>query len=652
MLSERKFITILRQALEEANKAASNGEMPKNESDVGSGDEGKPLKVCKKRRRSGELVETTSDLRNNFQKLPAAISAAVRQLIRFTKATSNISEENRTTTFSMECMKSAIRTPAEDAAKILGSWLSLCLMSSKGQSDLDTANMSFWLSPFIQIWESRIVGAEDLLQFSLFCSQPLLSLLKAAKVGAATADWVDEMEQLVARNIMIPAKAATTDRTDSSLLNTLTRISAIEDSANAALLFDVAIRSIQAQPSRRRRPADEAWLQTVFSSLRESMPPQRAEGNGKAVRDMLKSSIKFRVNLELSTLRLVTMEYCFQGSNTNWDLFSTIIKLDANVFLIADEKDLLGELLTRITAASLEPAWANISEQVVSDVLVPLMNGFAKARDLSAFIRHWYTNLVELQMAHKEATKFVMAPFSAWEDGNLQTEFSKIMEASLTVTQVTQLLDWLSSEVMENPNAVCVILDAIAGSITSEEVADVVGLRLLHIIFDDDALERLDEGCKWRSWRIMRQTLTWLSPTALAEFPSLWEAKVMSSDSLDKFGKDKLIDVVDCNQLNLEALEVLRCVCAAWHASQNVSQLAVVVKKPVIKLLNSFAQHIKLLTDQLCGKGKMGVPQHDLTSNTLYPEVRWILWSSTRCVLVEFPKVLEYVFTIPGLFHN
>jgi nucleolar pre-ribosomal-associated protein 2 len=643
MLNERKFMTILRQTLEEAVKAASDGGVPKSTSDIGSGIEDKPSKVSKKRKRSGELISSHSDSGDHVQKLPGAIFAAMHQMLRLANTSFDLSKGEQTTAFSTEYMKSVIRTPAEDAAKILGAWLSLCRISLKGREGLDTDGMKLWLSPFIEIWGCRTVGSEDPMQFSLHCSQSLLSLFKAMKtVKAPPERLMGEMEQLVARNIMIPAKAAKLIDADSDLLSNLTRISVIQDSASAPILFEVAVRSIQAHGSRRRRPNDESWLQNVFSVLKDAMPPIRAEENGKALREMLLSATKYKVALELSILRSITLEYCLLEEGTDWALLATIIKLDANVFLIKPEgEDLAQQVLTRITAASLRPTWSELSVQVVSEVLVPLMISFASARELSSFVRHWHTQLVEFRKARTPAQASWMALFSAWEDEHLQAEFFKIMEPSLTVFQISQLLDWLSSQSTEYPDATCVILEAMAGSISQEEVVDAVGLRIFHIMFDNKASKNLDARYKWRSWRILSRIVTWIPQSGLQEISALWEEQAAPFDALSSSLRNgTFLDAVDSNIMELERLEMLRCACAVWNASQKGTKMAGLTKKPVLDFLRSLLLDRKQLRQLLTSD--MGLAEQDCRStlNTLHPGACWMLRSSFSCVVVEFPAVL------------
>ena len=640
-LHEKKFMTVLRQTLEEAQQAASERGANGN-ANVYLENADTSLNVSKKRKRSGELVSACNDSRDQVERLPFAIFAVIDQMLRLTKVSPDLSGDAKTDVFSKEYMKSVVSTSAEDAAKILGAWLSLCRTILWQHEADDTANIISRLSPFIEIWEYRIVANEDLMQFSLYCSKPLLSLLKVTKSEKVTSNlWQGDLERLLARNVMIPAKAANFDQTDTNLLNTLTRISVIQDSENAPILFDVAICSIQVQASRRRRPNDESWLQTVFTVLQNAMPVQRAGQNAEAVREMLQSAIKYTVVLDPSTLRSVILQYCLLERSTNWELLACVIKLDINVLMISDgEEDLVQQVLTRVTAAWVEVAWSKLSGQVVAEVLIPLMNGFAKARDLSVFISHWHAQLLQGgNYLNRGTSPASMVLSSAWEDDLLQAEFSKIMEASLTVTQVTQLLDWLAVQVTEYPNATCVILDAIARSIGREDFVDAVGLRLFHIMFDSGAFEKLDEKYRWRPWRILFRTLKWVTQAGLEQISVLWEEGAVPFDSLSRTVRDD--SVLDLSSGHIVRVETLRCACAARNAFQKWTTMGHLTNKPVVNFLHSLLQDIEKLPQKLTSQEDLGQERCGATLNSVYRGVGWMLWSSVHCVFVEFPSVLK-----------
>ncbi len=631
-------MAILRQALDEAKNSTNEGGVANSTS------LDRHLKLSKKRKWSGELILTSYETRNHVQKLPAAILTAVQQVLQITKPLPGVSEAGRTATLSAEYIKSAIRTPAENAAKILGAWISVCHISLVERKTFETDNLMLWLSPFVEVWDRRLKGTEDLMYFSLHCSQPLLCVLKALKTGDDASDyWVDEMEQLIARNVLIPAKVAKLNNADSDLLSTLTRISITQDSANASTLFDVAIRSIQSQGLRRRRPSDESWLQTVFTALKDAMSLHRAEKNGKAIQAMLQSAIKYKVVLGLSTLGSIASEYCFLQDSTNWELLATVIKLDFNVFLIlrADD-DLVQQIFTRVTNASLKSTWSTISLQVTSEVVVPLMHGFAKARDLSAFIYHWHDQVLGFNRLRKNEDLSSVALFSAWEDELLQTEFSKIMEASLTVLQITHVLDWLSSQTTANIDATCVILEAMATSIQQEEVADAVGLRLFHILFDNGTSQKLDWRYKWRSWRTLSRMLNWANRSSLEEFFSLWGKEAAPIGNLsDQSRNGSFLDNVHDEPANLEKLEIFRYICAAWNTCQKGTKMEILTRKSVLDSLNLLSHDIKRLPQALMSDEGLFRKKCGPTLNTLDQGLCWILWSTVFCVLVDYSRVLE-----------
>lgn len=600
-----------------------------------SKEEEKRQKPTKKRKHTGELVGNSSNQISNLPDLIEAIFSVMDFTIQSTKMITNITEEGESSAFSAEYMKTVVKTGAKEAVTILGSWVALCQMALEYQN-LDKKNLQKWLTPFIDIWNSHIAEDTSLMQFSIHCTQPILSLLGRVKDGRdSKSDWAPQLEQLISRNIMNPAKAAKWQNSDSDLLVTLTRISILQDTANAPLLFEVAIRSIQPHGSRRRRPNDDTWLQFVFKNLKDAMPPQRAESNGKDVGAMLQCAINHKLNLDLVDLRTITVELALPKED--WGLLATIINLDANVFLIPnDDQDLLKELLDRITNTSVDDSWTELRDHVVSDVLVPLMGEFAKARDLSGFIHHWFAQLVEFDKLRKEAMRFSI-DFGAWEDDALQVQLSKLLEPSLTIQQITQILDWLSTEVDEHPDAVCVILEAIAGSIHQEEVVDAIGLRLYHVMFDSGASDKLDGRYRWRSWRILSRLLGWLMASDVEGLSRLWEQKTKPFHNLSSKATSNIIG----NPSKLEVLEVARFVCAAWNSARKNSPMEALSKPFALNILRQLAQDMRFLPAELKGNEDLGSEACGPLVKTSEPGIGWIVWSSANLVFAEYPKIFE-----------
>jgi nucleolar pre-ribosomal-associated protein 2 len=630
--------------LEEAQRASSNESISEASSTSAFEDEDAPHKASKKRKHTGELVSNPISERNkHLPDLMDAIFSVMDLMIQSTQYISETSKNRSISAFSAEYMKTVIRTAAKDAAIILGSWLSLCETGLRDHG-FDKEDIQNWISPFVDIWNTHIADDNSLMQFSLYCTQPVLSLLRAVKDGKyLKIGWAPQLEQLLSRNIMNPAKAARWEDTESELLSTLTKISVLQDTANAPRLFEIAIRSIQPHGSRRRRASDDTWLQTVFKTLKDAMPPQNAAGNGKDIGSMLQCAIDYKVGLDLSELRIITSEIALLEGLKDWGLLATIIKLDSNVFLIPnDEQDLLKDLLGRITKASIDPSWPELSVQVVPDILVPLMIEFAKARDLSGFLRHWFAQLVEFDRLRNEAMLFSLDTFGAWEDEALQAQLSNLLEASLTVQQITQILDWLSVQVTEYPDAVCVLLEAIAGSIHQEEVVDALGLRLYRIMFESGVADQLDRRYTWRSWRILSRSLNWIMAPQIEELSQLWEQGAKPFNSLSSgVSSSFLLEMYSGNTVGLDSLEIIRFVCSAWEAAGKETRMENLARPYVLNILRRLAQDIRCFPQDLQGDTELGSEVCGAVQNTLYRGIGWMIWSFTKCVFLDYPKTIE-----------
>ncbi|KAK6605950.1 Urb2/Npa2 family protein [Botrytis cinerea] len=449
------------------------------------------------------------------------------------------------------------------------------------------------------------------------------------KVDSATQDWKEILEKLIARNIIIPSKASAGEKQDSTLLQSLTRVLVLQDVANAPILFDIAIRSLQSNGDRRRRPSDNAWLQTVFITLKAAMPPTKTAAHNSAIREILQRSIQHEVDLSLPELKSLTAEYIVPEGSTDWYLLETVMKLDANVFLIADsDKNLLNDVLERITNVYFESAWPEQSRHIVSEIVVPLMNEFAKARDLSGFVRHWYSQLVKFEQTRKEDAMFPADAFCAWEDEALQIELPKVLENSLTVQQIVQLVDWLAMEMVNQPNAVVTILEAIANSISREDVVDIIGTRLYHVIFDNGNFGKLSDRYSWRAWRVLTRSFQWMQPLHLEEIAGLWEqqASPFTILSTHTFGEKEL-----------DNLEIFRCACSAWNAAEIGTKLESLSSPVVLRCLEQLGPSIGALIDQKMAN----IEKWPIHLNTLSRGAQWTAWSFYNCIFQEYPRALE-----------
>ncbi|CZR58084.1 uncharacterized protein PAC_07974 [Phialocephala subalpina] len=600
ILIERNFISIVRLALEEADKRDVGTEDIHSESS--STEQGSPEKKSKKRKRSEEPTEATATNPEELSNLAEAIFAAVKCVVESAKVTNGAIEQGQTSAFVAEYMKAVLRTSAEEAAKILGSWLSLCQKILSGDTVLNR-NAQNWLSHFIEIWQCHKPDELPYLQFSLHSTKSLLSLFRTLDGGEySILNWRSQLEVLIARNIIVPAKVAHSEHGNSGVLETLARVPVLQNSANAAILFKVAIRCIQIPGARkRRRLQDDAWLAAVFSTLKAAILSRAS--NAASICTMLQSAIDFKVSIDLAVLRDIIWKYGLPKDYEDWNVVAIVLKLDGNTFLIPDEKHLLKELFERLTRASLKESWPDVEELVLSEVTMPLMAEFARARDLSGFLRHWYTQLVEFERLRKLASPKINF-FCAWESDDFTTELRKHFESSLTIQQIVQILDWLQDQVTENPHAVCVILEAITGSISGDErVADAVGLRPYHILFDDGAAEKMERRYRSHAWTITNHSLKYIEQRAIDELAMLWEQGAKPFDILiHKDSYKHLLPAPGDSEYSYEKMEALSFACATLEVSEDVKgdRLRSFVQPMLVAMLRSLAGILETTLAKLC----------------------------------------------------
>ncbi|RKF77753.1 putative urb2 npa2 family protein [Golovinomyces cichoracearum] len=592
-------------------------------------------KHSKKRRYGGELVATNVDF-DHLPDLMDAISTVLSFLVKSGSIAAAGSTDDMGASLSAAYMKTTYITAAEKAAVTFGSWLTLCEKVYPLCSNTHVNNNKNWLAPFVELWNSRLQSDTALLSFSQHCASSILSLLHVIRSGNHQINWHSPLEKLLSQNIIIPAKKKYHENSTSDLLEMLTKPVVTLNILNVPVLFEIAIRSIRHQSTRNRQPEDEAWLQAVFQTL---LHLNSDSENQECINSMLKLCIQFKVDLEKKLLQSIVLKSAISESDINWILIATIIKLDANIFFGSNEESLLALLLGRITESSLEPCWSTISDHVISEVLLPIMNEFAKARDLSGFIKLWFNQLCIFERRREKAQNLSITVFSAWEQERLCLELRKLLELSLSTDQILNLIDWISKNLEKNPSGACIILEAICGSISGQEdVVDSISLLPYNVIFDKKKTLELQSRYRWRAWRLLTHTLNWANSRDLDTLASCWDSEgnpltfyVENHDSLLNINHEESF-------LALEPVEVFRSVCAAFNASAESYHLEKSIKPVALRFLQIMHNDICNLRGDFYSKTSMSRSKSEA------------IFSLFRCIFSEYPKTLCLTFELEGTF--
>lgn len=287
-------------------------------------------------------------------------------------------------------------------------------------------------------------------------------------------------------------------------------------------MYEIIVRC-SSQQGKRRKAGDVSWLESSFLELSGLIGvPLRGPGTklsldqAEVLVQLLDVALARKVTLKSQILVGLAKGYCGLEYNSehllSWQLIERIVSLDPNVFLFTTREEdqvlsastekkvsLLNALLEKITLASIriirggkgDSYLSNEDQQLIHirrHIVLPLIRGSAKARDLRSFIDHWHQQLVlqhQLQSSDNERTskgngskRVSVNP--VWQDKDIQLILREILEHSLTTNQLKSLIGDLFSKLSsEDCNAVeaaytvveC-ILHAIKGDESKDALAD------------------------------------------------------------------------------------------------------------------------------------------------------------------------------------
>ena len=615
-LNERKGVGMLRLGAEEA---VARRKMERKEEEVVKAD-----KSGSRKRKRGEEAVTNGNVEEETYDVAEAMYEVLEQIVGLATPEEQLEGD----AFAAEYMKSVTRLAPEESAKLLGSWLELCrLTRDRG----DEAQLSGWLTPFIETWKARMDGGDDSLLFSTHCLEPLLNLSLSPEL---LPQWQTQLEQLLSRNIILPARNAyTASKTTDVLASFVTNAVAARPDF-APVLFENAIHSLQPNGTHRSRTQDAAWLQALFRVLSDACPAEQREVKNEAINKMMKMCLEHKIPLDVDLLRSITWECGLHSEGTDEEIIATVIALDGLVFTIpdAEEKDLLKELFSRITLLSTKPEWPDMADTYVDRILVPLMGDFAKARDLTGFINHWYEQLVAFDSIISELpSKHGLAHFGAWEDDALLAKLNEIMEASLTSEQIKSILDGIR-EKTGSPGPALVMMDAVAGALTREETVGTAELPLWAfswVMAHKDVPERY----KLRQPQILTHVM---DATSLTAFQEQWGSEA----DMAKHVSNARVMVTTSNSL----VELFRST-ASQHTLLSLVNKELANENLVLamkEVAESFFKEDAIPWFASSGKGskKKDAARRSIGIKLQTPDTAFAL---AKIILVDYPKLIKYV---------
>ncbi|KAJ5135472.1 uncharacterized protein N7515_004750 [Penicillium bovifimosum] len=555
-------------------------------------------------------------------------------------------------------LKLALRGEPEAVAMLLGRSLRVAAVAAKQFSHegktTDLQHLLYVFPAAVELWESRSYRQDDAENntsnelYGRHCFAHALRLqicLRSAKLDTdERAHLLHATERINALHVLLPARAAffdsgstgidySKDVPDWSSVKPVTdtfrpiiREFAVAKENKASHearvhpwrsvellpeLFDNAVRAVP-RDVFRRQTHEAPWLETLFVAVAELAFSTAQEEDAATfssqfidvLEQLLQIALDRKVGLSLHTI-LAHANYTglFEQEleKVQWNVAALFIGLGVDIFLpnsgLRDSRKLLDALLDKILLQWRESGSHGQKDYdtIKSKVVLPLLRGFAGARDLPTFMELWHNQLIIVEKARQNDSN--LSPFSVWEDDDLLDVYSELMRTSLAETHVAAQMRTTASEtradtgkVADTPQSYAKFVIAEAsfrGRVSPFPESDKVLATLLETITSTLSSKKALHW-RWRLWRLVRNflknTLQSADHTMTAGIMSLVEVAAKTIHRNHK-------DLSKVQLASLESLEAYRFSLAAVKAQANGEHLSPFVKatKDVTDLIISIS---------------------------------------------------------------
>ena len=234
-------------------------------------------------------------------------------------------------------------------------------------------------------------------------------------------------------------------------------------------LYGLAVESCHKGPSKVGQ-ADVSWLESLFHKLSGIagvlLPPEShfdaQNCHKRLLTRMLDAAIEARVTLSVSLLETVLgkdsgiLEVGLKNSAGKY-LVNKCLSVDADVFVLPSTASgpssygyrppnvYLKRLLAELT--KYESLDDDEKGQIRDLVLLPLLDGFVRARDLLGFLGLWQEQLDELEVRRNAIgeVSWTISSSSLWEDEALLNAVASSVD-SFTISQIRKIIAKLSDD--------------------------------------------------------------------------------------------------------------------------------------------------------------------------------------------------------------
>ncbi|KAI2470588.1 Urb2/Npa2 family-domain-containing protein [Annulohypoxylon bovei var. microspora] len=597
-LASLRFISVLHQAIGDITTARRKAPSSPTQTN------GIAPEKKKKRKRGTEFPSGIEELRT-----PEGCIKSATELFR---ALSSLLDQGNHRTgpsaaeqkVGTEHIKSLFSSSNDETRDIAAGLLLTCDRSLSVDRGI-SRDQKLWIGIIATLWNLRLHNKDDSLEFARHMYVPACFILTRLRglagvapviVASNTAKdlWIRQLEQFLSAYFIRPARHTFIAGENIQVLETTLGLSQRNLGGSAIITWDVAARTPRDSSNPKSKAEHSSWAQNVFEILLNAIQPLEPLVRNQVMVQMLETAIQTNSVPNTVALRAVCREYALGLNEIDWSLVSKIVACDADVFLMDDT--LMKDILDRISSClSYDPI---AKEIIVTEIILPLGDAFAKTRNFLGFVEKWYDCLSESATGSLDQT--------IWFDVRIRQRVASILQSSLTGTQLLRILDRLDS-----PDALIgaalVVLDGISAGITEEDFINNADSKIFSAAFKDKTYENLSPSVSSLRWRIAGRLASWETSD---EVRRLWSEL---KPSLKHILKKSALS-------NLETFEAFACCHKLWLANYPGGKR----EADLAKLISSFLER---LPTGMKTKDDLSVSQ---------PYLNYIFRYLPK--LVEFPK--------------
>ncbi|KAI1772464.1 Urb2/Npa2 family-domain-containing protein [Hypoxylon cercidicola] len=500
-LASLRFVSVLRKTVGDITTAQKKPTVSPVQTN------GVEPEKTKKRKRDNEFPSDIEELRTpqGCIKSATAVFAALDSLFNQgdRRAAPNAPERR----VGAEHIKSLFSSSNEETRDIAAGLILTCDRSLSVLESGISRYQKSWVGTIAALWNLRPHNKDDSIEFARHMCVPVCSILTrlrgildAAPVvvtsNTVKERWIRQLEQLLGAYLIRPARHAFATDGNVDVLQTALAVTKRNIGGSAIAMWDVAARTPRDSSDPKSKAEHSSWARSAFQTFLDAIKSLETPNLNQVVTRILYIAIQADSVPDTATLRALCKSHALGPGETDWELVAKIIACDPDVFLM--EHTLMEIAFDRMSSYSNQHLTKK--ETIVTNIILPLEDAFAKARNLPGFIRKWYDLLCETPKNILDQT--------IWVDSKIRERLASLVQGALTSTQLLRVLENLES-LDDDSGARLIVLDGISAGITEEEYINVADPVIFSKVFEGKTYENLSSSILSLRWRIAGRMASW-----------------------------------------------------------------------------------------------------------------------------------------------